>query len=248
MAALESSAHLFICRPGWLQDDICIPFRCGSLPRPGRSRCRCCTRAAQPHAVPAVGPRTATSWAGAEPRTDMCRFHKGSDPGRNPEGARKGEVISSNAQTSHKCRSTRTVFGAGATASAAPSAAPFAFPSSRCLLQLPHVADGLSSSAPLPLANSRCVEESQKASFSFGWSLFPVFFLSLFSCCCSSISSSDFEQPFINKPETLLISKKENTWVPCLVSIPDLNVTLISVRARPVEVSRLSCVAFVLHL
>uniref|UniRef100_A0A8C3C476 Vascular endothelial growth factor receptor 3 n=1 Tax=Cairina moschata TaxID=8855 RepID=A0A8C3C476_CAIMO len=37
----------------------------------------------------------------------------------------------------------------------------------------------------------------------------------------------DFEQPFINKPETLLISKKENTWVPCLVSIPDLNVTLI---------------------
>uniref|UniRef100_A0A8C4PB06 Vascular endothelial growth factor receptor 3 n=1 Tax=Dromaius novaehollandiae TaxID=8790 RepID=A0A8C4PB06_DRONO len=38
----------------------------------------------------------------------------------------------------------------------------------------------------------------------------------------------DFEQPFINKPETLLISKKENTWVPCLVSIPDLNVTLIS--------------------
>uniref|UniRef100_A0A8C3KK75 Vascular endothelial growth factor receptor 3 n=1 Tax=Calidris pygmaea TaxID=425635 RepID=A0A8C3KK75_9CHAR len=41
----------------------------------------------------------------------------------------------------------------------------------------------------------------------------------------------DFEQPFINKPETLLISKKENTWVPCLVSIPDLNVTLISQNA-----------------
>ncbi|XP_068018519.1 vascular endothelial growth factor receptor 3 isoform X2 [Melanerpes formicivorus] len=38
----------------------------------------------------------------------------------------------------------------------------------------------------------------------------------------------DFEQPFINKPETLLISKKEHTWVPCLVSIPDLNVTLLS--------------------
>ncbi|XP_014436650.2 vascular endothelial growth factor receptor 3 isoform X2 [Pelodiscus sinensis] len=36
----------------------------------------------------------------------------------------------------------------------------------------------------------------------------------------------DFEQPFINKPETLLINKKENTWVPCLVSIPDLNITL----------------------
>lgn len=73
-------------------------------------------------------------------------------------------------------------------------------------------------------------------------------FLSLFSCSSSSISSSDFEQPFINKPETLLISKKENTWVPCLVSVPDLNVTLISVRARPVEDSRLSCVAFVLPL
>uniref|UniRef100_A0A8C0H3G0 Vascular endothelial growth factor receptor 3 n=1 Tax=Chelonoidis abingdonii TaxID=106734 RepID=A0A8C0H3G0_CHEAB len=37
----------------------------------------------------------------------------------------------------------------------------------------------------------------------------------------------DFEQPFINRPETLLINKKENTWVPCLVSIPDLNITLI---------------------
>ncbi|KAM9129699.1 vascular endothelial growth factor receptor 3 isoform 1-T1 [Pangshura tecta] len=36
----------------------------------------------------------------------------------------------------------------------------------------------------------------------------------------------DFEQPFINRPETLLINKKENTWVPCLVSIPDLNITL----------------------
>nr|XP_042706886.1 vascular endothelial growth factor receptor 3 isoform X2 [Chrysemys picta bellii] len=36
----------------------------------------------------------------------------------------------------------------------------------------------------------------------------------------------DFEQPFINRPETLLINKKGNTWVPCLVSIPDLNITL----------------------
>ncbi|KAJ7316407.1 hypothetical protein JRQ81_002569, partial [Phrynocephalus forsythii] len=36
----------------------------------------------------------------------------------------------------------------------------------------------------------------------------------------------DFEQPFINKPETLLIYKKENIRVPCLVSIPDLNITL----------------------
>lgn len=170
MAALESSAHLFICRPGWLQDDICIPFCCGSFPRPGRSCCHCCTRAAQPHAVPAMGPHTVTSWAGTEPRTEMCQFHKGSDPGRGPEGARKGEVISSTAQTSHKCRSTRTVFDAEATA----SAAPFAFPSSRCLLQLSHVADGLSSSAPLPLANSCCIGESQKASFSSGWSLFPV--------------------------------------------------------------------------
>ncbi|XP_044310047.1 vascular endothelial growth factor receptor 3 isoform X1 [Varanus komodoensis] len=38
----------------------------------------------------------------------------------------------------------------------------------------------------------------------------------------------DFEQPFINKPETLLIYKKENIGVPCLVSIPDLNITLLS--------------------
>ncbi|KAG8128544.1 hypothetical protein E2320_015374, partial [Naja naja] len=36
-----------------------------------------------------------------------------------------------------------------------------------------------------------------------------------------------FEQPFINKPETLLIYKKENICVPCLVSIPDLNITLL---------------------
>lgn len=81
---------------------------------------------------------------------------------------------------------------------------------------------GLISPAPLPLASSQCVKESQKA------------LLLLFSCPSVCIPSLDFEQPFINKPETLLISKKENTWVPCLVSIPDLNVTLISVRAPPV--------------
>ncbi|XP_053232936.1 vascular endothelial growth factor receptor 3 isoform X2 [Podarcis raffonei] len=38
----------------------------------------------------------------------------------------------------------------------------------------------------------------------------------------------DYERPFINKPEALLIYKKENIWVPCLVSIPDLNITLLS--------------------
>uniref|UniRef100_A0A7N4PBZ1 Vascular endothelial growth factor receptor 3 n=1 Tax=Sarcophilus harrisii TaxID=9305 RepID=A0A7N4PBZ1_SARHA len=37
----------------------------------------------------------------------------------------------------------------------------------------------------------------------------------------------DFEQPFINRPDTLLVNK-DHTWVPCLVSIPDLNVTLHS--------------------
>lgn len=62
------------------------------------------------------------------------------------------------------------------------------------------------------------------------------------------MSPSDFEQPFINKPETLLISKKESTWVPCLVSIPDLNVTLISVRAPPVGRSEHRGSAFLLHL
>nr|XP_033782894.1 vascular endothelial growth factor receptor 3 isoform X2 [Geotrypetes seraphini] len=36
----------------------------------------------------------------------------------------------------------------------------------------------------------------------------------------------DFDQPFINNMETLLINKKESTRVPCLVSIPGLNVTL----------------------
>ncbi|XP_030879096.1 vascular endothelial growth factor receptor 3, partial [Leptonychotes weddellii] len=38
----------------------------------------------------------------------------------------------------------------------------------------------------------------------------------------------DVEQPFINKPDTLLVSRKDAMWVPCLVSIPGLNVTLRS--------------------
>ncbi|KAJ1060754.1 hypothetical protein K5549_019337, partial [Capra hircus] len=38
----------------------------------------------------------------------------------------------------------------------------------------------------------------------------------------------DWEQPFINKPDTLLVNRKDSTWVPCLVSIPGLNVTLRS--------------------
>lgn len=107
VAALESSAHLFICRPGWLQDDICIPFRCGSLPRPGRSRC---TRAAQPRTSPATGPRTSPAGQALSPGRDPL-LHKGSNPGRDLEGARKGEVTSSTAQMSHKRRSARTVFG-----------------------------------------------------------------------------------------------------------------------------------------
>ncbi|XP_037591145.1 vascular endothelial growth factor receptor 3 isoform X2 [Cebus imitator] len=38
----------------------------------------------------------------------------------------------------------------------------------------------------------------------------------------------DFKQPFINKADTLLVNKKDAMWVPCLVSIPSLNVTLRS--------------------
>ncbi|KFO33406.1 Vascular endothelial growth factor receptor 3, partial [Fukomys damarensis] len=38
----------------------------------------------------------------------------------------------------------------------------------------------------------------------------------------------DLEQPFINKADTLLINRKDFTWVPCLVSVPGLNVTLHS--------------------
>lgn len=45
--------------------------------------------------------------------------------------------------------------------------------------------------------------------------------------------SSDWEQPFINKPDTLLVNRKDSTWVPCLVSIPGLNVTLRSVQPHP---------------
>ncbi|CAO2642776.1 Vascular endothelial growth factor receptor 3 [Lemmus lemmus] len=38
----------------------------------------------------------------------------------------------------------------------------------------------------------------------------------------------DFEQPFINKADTLLVNRKDSIWVPCLVSIPGLNITLRS--------------------
>ncbi|XP_036773708.2 vascular endothelial growth factor receptor 3 isoform X1 [Manis pentadactyla] len=38
----------------------------------------------------------------------------------------------------------------------------------------------------------------------------------------------DPEQPFINKADTLLVNRKDAMWVPCLVSIPGLNVTLRS--------------------
>ncbi|XP_045383542.1 vascular endothelial growth factor receptor 3 isoform X5 [Lemur catta] len=38
----------------------------------------------------------------------------------------------------------------------------------------------------------------------------------------------DFKQPFINKPDTLLVDRKDSVWVPCRVSVPGLNVTLRS--------------------
>uniref|UniRef100_A0A8D2BZ82 Vascular endothelial growth factor receptor 3 n=1 Tax=Sus scrofa TaxID=9823 RepID=A0A8D2BZ82_PIG len=38
----------------------------------------------------------------------------------------------------------------------------------------------------------------------------------------------DPEQPFINKPDTLLVNRKDSMWVPCRVSIPGLNITLRS--------------------
>ncbi|KAK2118450.1 Vascular endothelial growth factor receptor 3 [Saguinus oedipus] len=43
----------------------------------------------------------------------------------------------------------------------------------------------------------------------------------------------DFKQPFINNADTLLVNKKDAMWVPCLVSIPGLNVTLRSVWPHP---------------
>ncbi|XP_054980520.1 vascular endothelial growth factor receptor 3 [Sorex araneus] len=41
----------------------------------------------------------------------------------------------------------------------------------------------------------------------------------------------DAEQPFLNKPGTLLVDRKDWMWVPCLVSVPGLNVTLRSQSA-----------------
>ena len=112
MAALESSAHLFICRLGWLQDDICIPFRCRSLPRPGRSRCLPLHQGGTAPHCPCRGATHSHQLGRRRAQDETCRFHKGSNPGRDLEGARKGEAISSTAQTSHKCHSTGTMFGA----------------------------------------------------------------------------------------------------------------------------------------
>lgn len=60
------------------------------------------------------------------------------------------------------------------------------------------------------------------------------------SCCAphlpfpqSASLSADLEQPFINKPGTLLVNRKDSMWVPCLVSIPGLNITLRSVQPHP---------------
>jgi len=86
VAVLEISIHLFICRQGRLQDDICIPLHCSSLPRPGRSLCLPLLQ--RWHQLGRRGAQHETQW-----------FHKGSNPGRDLEGARKGEVISSTAQT-----------------------------------------------------------------------------------------------------------------------------------------------------
>lgn len=226
------------CAGGWLQDDICIPQTADHfLTRQGR--------AAPGHhspssPTPALPGDRATSWAGAEPRTRHTAFTKGQAQAETLRAPGKGRLFP-----------------------ALPECHPRAAAPVPCLVQrsrlplhcqAPGVSSdchmwqmGLNSSAPLPLGSLCCVKEIQKASFSTGCCLFPVFFF-FFSRCSPCIFSSDFEQPFINKPETLLISKKENTWVPCLVSIPDLNVTLTSVRARPLGDSGPRYIAFVLHL
>lgn len=236
VAALESSAGVFICRPGWLQDDICIPARCGSLPCPARSRCRPLHRGSA--APPALGP--ATSWAGAEPRTRRTAFTKGQAQAETLRAPGKGRSF----PALPKCHTSVAAL------------VPCLVRRSRLALhsRAPGVSSdchmwqmGLNSSTPLPLKSLWCAKEIQKASFSTGCCLFPVFFF-FFSSFSPCIFSTDFEQPFINKPETLLISTKENTWVPCLVSIPDLNVTLTSVRAWLLGGSALRCIAFVLHL
>lgn len=88
----------------------------------GRAACRR-ARAAQPQ----HGAMHRTSWAGAE----HLPFHKGSDPGRDLEGARKGEVVSSTAQMAQKCHSTsvslQCLVGGIRPAQAPPQAAPLAF-------------------------------------------------------------------------------------------------------------------------
>lgn len=83
MAVLEISAHLFICRLGRLQDDICIPLQCSSLPCPGRSLCL--PPLLHWHQLGRRGAQQEIQW-----------FGEGSNPGL--EGARKGEVVSSTAQ------------------------------------------------------------------------------------------------------------------------------------------------------
>lgn len=141
---------MFICQPGWLQDDICIPWRCRSLPQPVRLRNQGCSRAAQPHQGSTAPPGKHSSISptrAAQPQKDSTAppappapqppagqapsqghhalVSQESNSGRALEGSRKVEVISCTAHMSHKCRCT--VFG-----SEEPAA--LAFPSSRCLL------------------------------------------------------------------------------------------------------------------
>lgn len=132
----------------------------------GRAACRR-ARAAQPQ----HGAMHRTSWADAE----HLPFHKGSDPGRDLKWAGKGEVVSSTAQMAQKCHSARMVFGVG------DSASPGTPPGCSPCVQGVSTVWGLTRSAPLPLASSCCVKESQQASYSSGSSLFPLLLLPFFS-------------------------------------------------------------------
>lgn len=87
MAALEISAHLFICRPGWLQDDICIPFSCGSLPRPGRSRC---LPPRQGGTAPRLAPARGHARAPAGQALSAAAFTKGQTQAETSKGPGKG--------------------------------------------------------------------------------------------------------------------------------------------------------------
>lgn len=140
----------------------------------GRAAC-CCTRAAQPCAVPAAGPSTVTSWAGAEPRTRPASFTKGQTEAETLRRPGKGRSF----PALPECHTSAAPPVWCLVQRSPPRRLPLRFQAPGVSSDCHTLQMGLSSSTPLPLASSSCVKECQKASFSSGLS-----YSQFFSCLC----------------------------------------------------------------